>query len=183
MLKVKSLVVLVVFAILFSFIGTTFAKDYPGDRAGRKADYLYKKLSLTTDQYTKIYQSYFAYETKIDDLQKAKKDKGAYKDELMKLQNSANGDVEKILNKDQVAKFTGMKDKMFKMSYKKKVRKTKTETTEGTEKKTDKKDMKNDVKKETKKDEKKDVKKDEKKDVKKDEKKDVKKDTKKDDKK
>ena len=174
MLKVKSLVVLVVFAILFSFIGTTFAKDYPGDRAGRKADYLYKKLSLTTDQYTKIYQSYFAYETKIDDLQKAKKDKGAYKDELMKLQNSANSDVEKILNKDQVTKFTGMKDKMFKMSYKKRVRKTKTETTE-----TEKKDEKKDMKKETKKEEKKDVKKDTKKEVKKDDKKETKKEDKK----
>jgi len=183
MLKVKSLVVLVIFAVLFSFIGTTFAKDYPGDRAGRKADYLYKKLSLTTDQYTKIYQSYFTYETKIDDLQKAKKDKGAYKDELVKLQTGANSDVEKILNKDQVTKFTGMKDKMFKMSYKKKVRKTKTETTEGTEKKDPNKDIKKDTKKEEKKDVKKDTKKEEKKDVKKDTKKDDKKDVKKDDKK
>jgi hypothetical protein len=171
MLKVKSFVALVIFAVLFSFMGTSFAKDYPGDRAGRKADYLYKKLSLTTDQYTKIYQSFLSYELKIDDLQKAKKDKVAYKDELTKLKASESADVEKLLNKDQVTKFAAIKDKMCKMNFKKKVRKPKTETTEGTEKKEEKKDVKKEekkeVKKETKKEDKKDVKKEEKKEEKK----------------
>jgi len=175
MFKVKSLVSLIVIAILFSFISTSFAKDYPGDRAGRKADYLYKKLSLSVDQYTKIYQSYLGFEMKIDDLQKAKKDKVAYKDELKKLQTAANGDVEKILNKDQVTKFTTLKDNMFKISYKKKVRKTKTEKVEGTEKKEEKKDVKKEDKKETKKEVKKEDKKETKKEVKKEDKKDDKK--------
>jgi hypothetical protein len=178
MLKVKSLVILVIFAVLFAFAGTTFAKDFPGDRAGKKADFLFKKLTLTTDQYTKVYQTYLSFEMKVDDLQKAKKDNKAYKDEIAKLQTGANGDVEKILNKDQVAKFTPMKDKMFKMSYKKKVRKTK-ETTEGTEKKEEKKDMKKETKKEEKKDVKKETKKEDKKDVKKEDKKEVKKEDKK----
>ena len=67
------------------------------------------------------------------------------------------GDLSKILNKDQVAKFEKMKDKVIDWKFKKKVRKVKTDATT-----TEKKD-------EVKKDEKKDVKKEEKKDVKKDE--------------
>ena len=165
MLKSKSTALLVL-AILFAFVSGSFAKEFPGDRAGRKADYLYKKLSLTNDQYTKVYQTLLAFETKMVDKNKA--DRTAS-------ETSVLNDIEKILNKDQVAKFAPMKDKFFRMSYKKKVRKVKKETTEGTEKKEEKKD----VKKEEKKDVKKEVKKEEKKDVKKDVKKEEKKDDKK----
>jgi hypothetical protein len=175
MLNAKSL--LVVLVLLVAFVGTTLAKEFPGDRAGKKADYLYKKLTLTNDQYTKVYQTLFAFETKTDEKCHAKGHKcdDKCKAECKAMQTSVLGDIDKILTKDQVTKFAGMKDSFFKMSMKKKVKKVNKE--EGVDKKDVKKDEKKDMKKEEKKD-KKEVKKEEKKDkkeVKKEEKKDVKK--------
>lgn len=191
MLKAKSL--LVIFAILVAFVGTTLAKEFPGDKAGKKADFLYKKLALTNDQYTKVYQTLFDYESKIDTKCHAKGHKcdDKCKTECANMQKTVLGDIEKILNKDQVTKFTPMKDNFFKMSMKKKVKKVKKEET------TENKDVKKEVKKDAKKEDKKDVKKEEKKDkkevkkeekkdkkeVKKEEKKEVKKEEKKDEKK
>jgi hypothetical protein len=171
MSRIKALLVLV---ILVGFFGSALAKNFPGDRAGSKADYLYKKLNLTTEQYMKVYPAYFNYETKVDELKTKKLDKKGLEAEMTKLQAGVNAEIEKTLTKDQVTKWTPMKDKFYKMSMKKKVRKTKTDGKDEV-----KKDEKKDVKKDAKKDEKKDVKKDTKKEVKKDEKKDTKKDVKK----
>jgi hypothetical protein len=186
MLKAKSL--LVVLVLLVAFAGTTFAKEFPGDKAGKKADYLYKKLTLTNDQYTKVYQTLFAFETKTDEKCHAKGHKcdDKCKAECKAMQTSLLGDIDKILTKDQVTKFAGMKDSFFKMSMKKSVKKVKKE--EGVDNKDVKKDEKKDMKKEEKKDkkekkEKKEVKKEDKKEEKKDEKKEVKKEEKKDEKK
>jgi hypothetical protein len=175
MSRIKALLVLV---ILVGFFGSAFAKNFPGDRAGWKADYLYKKLKLTNEQYMNVYPAYFRYETAVDDLKAKKLDKKALEVEMTKLQTGVNSEIEKTLTKDQVSKWTPMKDKFYKMTYKKKVRKPKTEGTEEV-KKDDKKDVKKEEKKDVKKDSKKEVKKEEKKDVKKEEKKDVKKDVKK----
>jgi hypothetical protein len=165
MLKAKTL--LVIFALLVAFVGTTLAKEFPGDRAGKKADYLYKKLTLTNDQYSRVYQILFDYESKIDEKCHAKGHKcdDKCKTECKAMQTTVLGDIDKVLNKDQVTKFAGMKDKFFQCSMKKKVRKVKKQ--EGIENKEVKKDVSKDVKKDEKKDVKKDVKKDEKKDVKK----------------
>lgn len=171
MSKIKALLVLV---ILAGFFGSAFAVNFPGDRAGWKADYLYKKLNLTKEQYAVVYPAYFNYEQKVDDLKAKKLDKKGLEAEMSKLQAGVNAEIEKTLTKDQVTKWTPMKDKFYKMTWKKKVRKPKTEGTEEV-----KKDEKKDVKKDVKKDEKKDVKKEEKKDVKKDVKKEEKKDVKK----
>lgn len=170
MLKVKSL--LVILALLIAFVGTTMAKEFPGDKAGKKADYLYKKLALTNDQYAKVYQILLAYETKCAEKchEKGKKCDEKCKAECKTTQTALLGDIDKVLNKDQVTKFAPMKDKFFKMSMKKKVKKVVKE--EGT---TEKKDEKKDVKKDEKKDVKKETKKDEKKEVKKEEKKEEKK--------
>ena len=182
MLKAKTLFTLVAVALLFAFVGSSFAKQFPGDRAGKKADYLYKTLKLTNDQYTKVYQTLFDYETKFDThFVKGHKCTDACKTDITKNQAAALGTIEKTLTKDQVTKFTGMKDKFFKMSMKKRSKKNakKDEIKDAT--KDVKKDAKKDAKKEDKKDAKKEVKKEEKKDAKKDDKKDVKKDdTKKD---
>ncbi len=158
MSKIKALLVV---AILVGFFGSAFAVSFPGDRAGWKADYLFKKLKLTNEQYMKIYPSYLNYEMKVDDLKAKKMDKKALADEMTKLQTGVNAEVEKVFTKDQAEKWGKMKGNFYKMTPKKRVKKV----TEGTE--------------EVKKDEKKDVKKEEKKEVKKEEKKDVKKETKK----
>ncbi len=172
MSRIKALLVLV---ILAGFFGSAFAVNFPGDRAGWKADYLYKKLKLTKEQYAAVYPAYFNYEQKVDDLKAKKLDKKGLATEMTKLQAGVNAEIEKSLTKDQLAKWTPMKDKFYKLTPKKKVRKEKVEDT----KKEEKKDVKKDEKKDVKKDTKKEVKKEEKKDVKKEEKKDVKKDVKK----
>ncbi len=163
MSRIKALLVLV---ILVGFFGSAFAVNFPGDRAGWKADYLYKKLNLTKEQYAAVYPAYFNYETKVDDLKAKKLDKKGLEAEMTKLQAGVNTEIEKTLTKDQVTKWTPIKAKFYSMTWKKKVRKPKTEGTE---------EVKKDEKKDVKKDEKKDVKKDTKKEVKKEEKKDVKK--------
>jgi hypothetical protein len=124
MSRIKALLVLV---ILVGFFGSALAKNFPGDRAGSKADYLYKKLNLTTEQYMKVYPAYFNYETKVDELKTKKLDKKGLEAEMTKLQAGVNAEIEKTLTKDQVTKWTPMKDKFYKMSMKKKVRKTKTD--------------------------------------------------------
>lgn len=165
MSRIKALLVLV---ILAGFFGSAFAVNFPGDRAGWKADYLFKKLNLTKEQYAAVYPAYFNYETKVDDLKAKKLDKKGLEAEMTKLQAGVNAEIEKSLTKDQVTKWTPIKAKFYTMTWKKKVRKPKTEGTEEV-KKDEKKDVKKEDKKEVKKDTKKEVKKEEKKDVKKEE--------------
>ncbi|HEY5533531.1 MAG TPA: hypothetical protein VIL99_01125 [Ignavibacteria bacterium] len=144
MFRTKLVALLIVIAALFAISSNLSAKDLPGDKAGRKADYLYKKLGLSIDQYTKTYQAFLAYEFKVEDnMKQFNKDKAACKDACAKAKTALVGELGKVFNKDQATKFETMKDKAIDMKYKKKVRKVK--TIEGTEKKDD---MKKDVKKE-----------------------------------
>lgn len=149
MLKLKVILTLVLFAFLLSSI--SYAQNLPGDRAGRKADFLYKKLSLTNDQYAQIYKLFLGHETKyIEDA----KTKGKHKcsEECKKEHESMNAEISKILTKEQLPKFEAIKDKWDKKVYKKKVRKIK--KTEGTENKEEKKEVKKEEKKDDKKDKK-----------------------------
>ena len=63
MFRTKLITLFLLVAVIFAFSNLN-AKDLPGDKAGRKADYLYKKLGLSLDQYTKTYQAILAYEFK-----------------------------------------------------------------------------------------------------------------------
>ena len=165
MFKTKFIALLVIVAALFALSTSLTAKELPGDLAGKKADYLYKKLGLSMDQYTKTYQAFLAYEFKVEDnMKQMKKDKAAYKDANSKAKTALVGELGKVFTKDQAPKFETMKDKVVDMKFKKRVKKV---TTEGTEKKDE---TKKDMKKETKKEEpKKEVKKDTKKETKKEE--------------
>jgi hypothetical protein len=164
MFKTKFVALLVIVTAFFALSASLTAKELPGDKAGNKSDYLYKKLGLSMDQYTKTYQAFLAYESKVEDnMKQFKTDKAACKDANTKAKTALEGELGKIFNKEQNDKFASMKDKAIDMKFKKKVKK---ETTEGTEKKDEtkkeepKKDVKKDTKKETKKEEpKKDVKK------------------------
>ena len=160
MSRIKALLVI---AIIVGFFGSAFAVSFPGDRAGMKADYLYKKLKLTIEQYNKVYPAYLSYEMKVDDLKAKKLDKKAYADEVAKLQAGIDKDMNSVLTKDQLTQWNAMKDKFNKMTWKKKVRKPKTEGTEEVKKDEPKKEVKKEEpKKEVKKEEpKKDVKKEE----------------------
>jgi outer membrane biosynthesis protein TonB len=160
----KTLLSLVIAAVLFS--ANLFAQNLPGDMAGAKADYLYKKLKLTNEQYASVYSIFLDVHMKMDGM----KDKNMDKDQMKKTHDETMGKIEKILTKDQLTKWGVAKEQVCKVKPRKVVKKV-------TEEKKD--DMNKEVKKDEKKDVKKDVKKDEKKDVKKDVKKDEKKDTKK----
>lgn len=159
----KVFISLFVILLIFAFSTSTFAANWPGDRAGKKADYLWKKLKLSNEQYVKVYQSLLEYEKKVDVLKAEKKDKKAREEEMKKLQDGVNAEFAKIFTKEQSATYDKMKDKFFKKTFVKKKRITKLDQ-QTTEKKDEKTDDKN-VKKEEKKDEKKkdEKKKDEKK--------------------
>jgi len=168
MKKLKILLVVFLFAAML--VGAAEAKNFPGDRAGWKSDYLYKRLDLTLDQYSLVYQAFLKYEFKVDDLKtKFAADKVGLQSAMDKEKEALFAELGKVFKADQKTKFDPLKDKVMKYRPKKRVVK-KVEGTE-TEKKEEKKDVKKDEKKDVKKDEKKDVKKDEKKDVKKEEKK------------
>ena len=149
MLKLKVILTLVLFAFLFSSI--SFAQKLPGDRAGYKADYLYKKLSLTNDQYAQVYKLFLAHEIKCIEDAKTKSTKKC-SEECKKEHEAINAEISKILTKEQLPKFEAIKDKWDKKVYKKKVRKIK--KTEGTENKEEKKEVKKEDKKDDKKDKK-----------------------------
>lgn len=151
---------LVVAAMFFS--ANLFATDYPGDIAGARADYLYKKLKLTNEQYSSVYSTFFDAASKMEAMKLNKMADDAKKEQMKKLHDETMKNIEKILTKDQLAKWGVAKEKVCKVKTKKVVKKVKDENKEEV-----KKDEKKDVKKEVKKDEKKDVKKEEKKDAKK----------------
>lgn len=149
----KTLLMLVVAALFVS--ANLFAKDLPGDLAGAKADYLYKKLKLTNEQYASVYSIFLDIHMKMDGM----KDKKMDKDQMKKTHDETMAKIEKLLTKEQLANWPKAKEKVCKVKPRKVVKKVTDESKE-----------------EVKKDEKKDVKKEEvKKDVKKEEKKDTKK--------
>jgi len=142
MFRTKLVAFLIVIASLFAISSNLPAKDLPGDKAGRKSDYLNKTLGLSMDQYTKTYQAFLAYEFKVEDNMKTfKTDKAAGKDACAKAKTALEGELAKIFTKEQNDKFAPMKDKAINMKFKKKV------NTEGTEKKEEGKDVKKETKK------------------------------------
>jgi len=153
MSKVKALVTLVVFAVLLSFTANSFAVTYPGDRAGWKADYLWKKLKLTNDEYTKVYQTLLDYEFKVKDMKVDKKaDKKAKEEKMKKLQADVDAAMMKALPKEKLDNYNKMKEKFWKKSWVAKKKVVKKESTDTEKKEEVKKDVKKEeVKKEEKK--------------------------------
>lgn len=137
--------------IAFFFSVNAFSKDLPGDYAGAKADYLWKKLSLTNEQYTSVYQIFLDAHLQMDAMKTSKTDKAKMKEAGEKLHNETMGKIEKVLTKDQLAKWPAAKDKVCKVKPKHVVKKT-TDSTEEVKKEEPKKEVK---KEETKKEEKK----------------------------
>lgn len=143
---------LVIAAMFFS--ANLFATEYPGDIAGARADYLYKKLKLTNEQYSTVYTSFLGSAMKMEAMKLNKMADDAKKEQMKKLHDETMMSIEKILTKDQLTKWGVAKEKVCKVKPRKVVKKVTDESKE-------------EVKKEVKKDEKKDVKKEEKKDAKK----------------
>jgi len=148
----KTFLSLVIAAIFFSV--NLFAQNYPGDLAGAKADYLYKKLKLTNEQYASVYSIFLDTHMKMDGMMGDKKKNNMDNEQMKKMHDETMGKIEKVLTKDQLANWGTAKEKVCKVKPHKHVKKV-------TEEKKDdmNKDMKKEVKKEVKKEEKKDVKK------------------------
>jgi outer membrane biosynthesis protein TonB len=160
----KTFLSLVIAAMFFS--ANLFATDYPGDIAGARADYLYKKLKLTNEQYATVYSTFLEAATKMETMKTNTTPDAQLKEQMTKMHDETMKSIEKILTKDQLTKWGVAKEKVCKVKPRKVVKKVTDENKEEV-KKEEKKDVKKDVKKEEKKDVKKDVKKEEKKDAKK----------------
>ncbi len=137
----KILLMLVVAALFVS--ANLFAKNFPGDIAGARADYLYKKLKLTNEQYNSVYSIFLEAAKKMEGTDMTKMSKDAKNESMKKMHDETMGKIEKILTKDQLTSWPKEKEKVCKVKPKKIVKKKTTESTEEV-----KKDEKKDVKKE-----------------------------------
>lgn len=137
----KILLMLVIAALFVS--ANVFAKNYPGDIAGARADYLYKKLKLTNEQYTKVYTIFLETAMKMDGMDMNKMSKDAKNEQMKKMHDETMSKVEKVLTKEQLTLWPKEKEKVCKVKPKKVVKKTTTDSKEEV-----KKDEKKDVKKE-----------------------------------
>lgn len=144
----KTLMMLVIAALFVS--ANLFAKSFPGDEAGAKADYLYKKLNLTSEQYSKVYSMFLESAMKMDAMMLNKMAPEAKKEQMKKLHDDTMAGIEKLLTKDQLASWPKAKDKVCKVKYHKPVKKASDENKEEV-KKEEKKDVKKEEKKDTKK--------------------------------
>jgi len=142
----KKLFVPFFFLLLIAFAGSVMAKDLPGDIAGAKADYLYKKLKLTNDQYSSVYKLYLDMHQKLDMMALNKMAEEMKKKQMMELRDKTNVEIEKLLTKDQKDKWATVKEKVCKVKYKKPVKKV-VNPEKKEENKVDKKEEKTEVKK------------------------------------
>ncbi len=100
------------FAALIGFSTDSFAQKLPADRAGKEADMLYKKLNLSSDQYSKVYSSLLSYYTKQDvNMKEYKNDMKACEEACKKDWETVKSSMSSVLNKDQLAEFSKMNDK------------------------------------------------------------------------
>lgn len=152
MSKKGIITLMILFAALTGFSTISFAQKYPGDRAGKESDMLYKKLNLTDDQYSKVYSSLLSYYTKQDvNMKEYKNDMKACEEACKKDWESVKSSMSSILNKDQMAIYSKMDDKsMMRASMKKHHKKmTKSTGSEKTEMNKDEAKKKDDSKKKT----------------------------------
>ncbi|MEO8664993.1 MAG: hypothetical protein ABI462_05800 [Ignavibacteria bacterium] len=118
MLSKKIISMMIVLAALVSLSSNSFAQNLPGDKAGRSADMLYRKLNLSTDQYNKVYSSLLDYYTK----QGSKTD--------AKMWETEKSNIGNILNKDQMGTYSSMSERSIMNPVMRKRPKTITKTTE-----------------------------------------------------
>ena len=99
----------IVACVLFS--ASAFAqqvKHTPEEKAKRITDSLKTNLSLTDDQYTKIYDLNLAYVNKVKALRQQDGSKEDKKGDFKDLHKSHSKDLSDILTSDQLAKFKSM---------------------------------------------------------------------------
>ncbi|MBS1518029.1 MAG: hypothetical protein JSS91_08070 [Bacteroidetes bacterium] len=134
MFSKKVISVMILLVALFAFSANSFSQSMPGDKAGRTADMLYKKLNLSTDQYSKVYSSLLGYYSNQDShMKEFKKDKSACEKACMTDWEKVKTAMSGVLNKDQMAKFSGMNEKS--MMYVKNVKRHKKQMNTTTESK------------------------------------------------
>jgi hypothetical protein len=127
MLTKKFITMMILFVALAIAGSSSFAQNLPGDKAGRVADMLFKKLNLTQEQYSKVYSSLLGYYTNQANYTKDfKGNKSAYNDACMKDWEKVKTSMSSVLNKDQLAEFSSISEN--KMMYNTMVRRHKTET-------------------------------------------------------
>lgn len=103
---------MVVLVSLFALSSISFSQNLPGDKAGRTADMLYRKLNLSDDQYSKVYTSLLGYYTNQEShVKEFKVNKTACEDACRKDWDKVNNFMSSVFNKDQMALYNGMNQK------------------------------------------------------------------------
>ncbi len=120
---------MVVLVSLFALSSSSFSQNLPGDKAGRTADMLYRKLNLSDDQYSKVYTSLLGYYTNQEShMKEFKGNKTACDEACRKDWDKVNNSMSSVFNKDQMALYNGMNQKNMmyaaNVRYHKKVAKT-----------------------------------------------------------
>ncbi len=112
MFSKKIIAIMMVMVSLFALSSNSFSQNLPGDKAGRTADMLFKKLNLSEDQYTKVYTSLLGYYTNQEShMKEFKGNKTACDEACKKDWDKINSNMSSVLNKDQMAMFNGMNQK------------------------------------------------------------------------
>ncbi len=112
MFSKKIITLMIVFVSLFVLSSDSFSQNLPGDKAGRTADMLYRKLNLSNDQYAKVYSSLLGYYSNQESHMKEFKGNRSACDEACKKDwDKVNSSMSSVLNKDQMAMYNGMNQK------------------------------------------------------------------------
>ncbi len=82
----------------------------PEQRATMKADKISKQLTLSSDQYSKIYNSILSAEHQIKSLRAGTTDKNSIKDQIKKINVSTNESIKGVLTADQQKQYKQFKE-------------------------------------------------------------------------
>lgn len=106
------------------FSAMTFAQDVKHDleaRAKKMSEKMKTELSLSNDQYAKVYDINLKYAQKMADLKKEEGDHDSKKDSFRELNKSKNDELKTVLSGEQMQKYRDYQhDKRSKMKDHKK---------------------------------------------------------------
>lgn len=83
-------------------------KKTPEERAQKITDKLNEKLSLSSDQYSKIYIIFLSHAQQADQI-RSSSDKQSRKDQMKSLRQSTDSQVQSVLSSEQLQKYNEIK--------------------------------------------------------------------------
>ncbi len=104
-------------AVTFVFSsGTIFSQDLgkktPEERAKHRADKMQEHLSLSSEQYTQVYDIMLSQAQQVDALKSSSTDKDAAREKMKALRQDTDSKLTAVFNTDQTQKWNTFKEKM-----------------------------------------------------------------------